>query len=98
MILLKAVLEISISLLEDRIFIQHWRRKRPIYYISSRKIIAFLMGINALQQRYFLDKNGVLFMDGKKMIDDHTLVALTIMIAETRSEEMEMMVTVILII
>lgn len=56
------------------------------------------MGINALQQRYFLDKNGVLFMDGKKMIDDHTLVALTIMIAETRSEEMEMMVTVILII
>ena len=45
---------------------------------------------------YFLDKNGVLFPDGKKLIDDHTLVALTIMIAESRPEEMEMMITVIM--
>ena len=45
---------------------------------------------------YFLDKNGVLFLDGKKLIDDHTLVALTIMIAESRPEEMEMMITVIM--
>jgi len=33
---------------------------------------------------YFLDKNGVLFVDGKKLIDDHALVALTIMIAESK--------------
>ena len=45
---------------------------------------------------YFLDKNGVLFPDGKKLIEDHTLVALTIMIAESRPEEMEMMITVIM--
>ena len=45
---------------------------------------------------YFLDKNGVLFLDGKKLIEDHTLVALTIMIAESRPEEMEMMITVIM--
>lgn len=45
---------------------------------------------------YFLDKNGVLFCDGKKLIDDHTLVALTIMIAESRPDEMEMMITVIM--
>ena len=45
---------------------------------------------------YFLDKNGVLFLDGKKLIDDHTLVALTIMIAESKPEEMEMMITVIM--
>lgn len=45
---------------------------------------------------YFLDKNGVLFIDGQKLIDDHTLVALTIMIAESRPEEMEMMITVIM--
>ena len=45
---------------------------------------------------YFLDKNGVLFLDGKKLIDDHTLVALTIMLAESRPEEMEMMITVIM--
>lgn len=30
---------------------------------------------------YFLDKNGALIRDGEKTIDDHTLVALTIMIA-----------------
>ena len=45
---------------------------------------------------YFLDKNKRLFADGRKLIDDHTLVALTIMIAESRPDEMEMMVTVIL--
>lgn len=45
---------------------------------------------------YFLDKNGVLFPNGKKLIDDHTLVALTIMIAESKPEEMEMMITVIM--
>ena len=45
---------------------------------------------------YFLDKNGVLFMDGNKLIDDHTLVALTIMIAESRPDEMEMMITVVM--
>ena len=45
---------------------------------------------------YFLDKNGVLFPNGKKVIDDHTLVALTIMIAESKPEEMEMMITVIM--
>ena len=45
---------------------------------------------------YFLDKNGVRFPNGKKLIDDHTLVALTIMIAESKPEEMEMMITVIM--
>lgn len=45
---------------------------------------------------YFLDKNGVLFKNGEKLIDDHTLVALTIMIAESRTEENEMMISVIM--
>jgi prophage maintenance system killer protein len=45
---------------------------------------------------YFLDKNGVLFFNGDKLIDDHTLVALTIMIAESRPEEKEMMISVIM--
>lgn len=45
---------------------------------------------------YFLDKNDVLFKDGEKLIDDHTLVALTIMIAESNPEEKEMMVSVIM--
>lgn len=45
---------------------------------------------------YFLDKNGVLFVDGRKLIEDYTLVALTIMIAESRPEEKEMMVSVVM--
>lgn len=45
---------------------------------------------------YFLDKNGVLFTDDEKLIDDHTLVALTIMIAESKPEEKDMMITVIM--
>ena len=45
---------------------------------------------------YFLDKNGVLFANDEKLIDDHTLVALTIMIAESKPEEKEMMISVIM--
>ena len=45
---------------------------------------------------YFLDKNSILFADGNKLIDDHTLVALTIMIAEYKPDEKEMMISVIM--
>lgn len=45
---------------------------------------------------YFLDRNDVLFVDGKKKIEDATLVALTIMIAESRPDEKEMMVSVVM--
>lgn len=45
---------------------------------------------------YFLDRNGALFEDGEKLIDDHTLVALTIMIAESNPKEKEMMISVVM--
>ena len=45
---------------------------------------------------YFLDKNKALFFEGTKRIADYTLVALTIMIAESKPEEKEMMVNVIM--
>lgn len=45
---------------------------------------------------YFLDKNGILFDNGAKLIDDHTLVALTIMIAESQPDEKEMMISVVM--
>lgn len=45
---------------------------------------------------YFLDKNYALFVEGRKKIEDSTLVALTIMIAESRPEEKEMMISVIM--
>lgn len=68
-----------------------------LYFITKNH--SFLDGnkrIAATMFLYFLDKNGVLFIEGKKLIDDHTLVALTIMIAESRPEEKEMMITVIM--
>ena len=43
---------------------------------------------------YFMDRNQALFLDDEKIISDHTLVALTIMIAESRPEEKEMMISV----
>lgn len=55
---------------------------------------AFLDGnkrIAATMFLYFLDRNGVLFVDGRKTIDDSTLVAITIMIAESKPEEKDAM-------
>ena len=45
---------------------------------------------------YFLDRNGILFVDGVKTVDDNTLVAMTIMIAESRPDEKEAMVSLVM--
>lgn len=45
---------------------------------------------------YFLDRNGILFVDGVKAVDDSTLVATTIMIAESRPDEKEAMVSLVM--
>ena len=45
---------------------------------------------------YFLNKNGTLFEDGEKIIDDYTLVAITIMTAESKPAEKETMIKLIM--
>lgn len=45
---------------------------------------------------YFLDKNDALLCVGHKRVDDYALAALTIMIAESRPEEKDMMVRVVM--
>ncbi len=45
---------------------------------------------------YFLDKNGMLFAEGRKVIESNTLVAMTIMIAESRPDEKEAMVSLVM--
>ncbi len=45
---------------------------------------------------YFLDKNGVLFENGKKAIDDYALVAITIMVAESKPAEKDTMIKLIM--
>ena len=45
---------------------------------------------------YFLNKNNLLFKNNKKIISDSTLVAVTLLLAESRPEEKEIMINVIM--
>lgn len=45
---------------------------------------------------YFLNKNNLLFKDNKKIISDSTLVAITLLLAESKPEEKEIMINVIM--
>ena len=63
--------------------------KNHSFYDGNKRIAATMF-------LYFLDKNDALFYEGQKRIEDATLVALTIMIAESRAEEKEMMVSVVM--
>jgi prophage maintenance system killer protein len=69
-----------------------------LYYVTKNH--SFIDGnkrIAATIFLYFLDRNGILYdQNGDKTIDDHTLVALTIMIAESRPDEKELMISVIM--
>jgi len=56
---------------------------------GNKRIAAFLF-------LWFLEKNGILYRaDGTKLIENNTLVALTLMIAESRTEEKDVMVKVV---
>lgn len=56
---------------------------------GNKRIAAFLF-------LWFMERNGILYnTDGSKRIGNNTLVALTLMIAESRTEEMDVMVKVI---
>ena len=45
---------------------------------------------------YFLNKNNLLFKNDKKIISDSTLVAITLLLAESRPEEKEIIINVII--
>ena len=52
--------------------------------------------IAAMLFLWFMEKNGILYsVDSRKRIADNTLVALTLMIAESRTEEKDVMVKVV---
>ena len=44
----------------------------------------------------FLDKNDMLFVEGRKRISDGALVAITLMVAESKPEEKDVMVTLVM--
>ena len=56
---------------------------------GNKRIAAFLF-------LWFMEKNGILYReDSSRLIDNNTLVALTLMIAESRTEEKEIMTKVV---
>ena len=71
------------------IYLLYFVTKNHSFFDGNKRIAATMF-------LYFLDKNAALFVDGKKKIEDSTLVALTIMIAESRPEEKEMMISVVM--
>lgn len=81
--------DVYVSLEEKAANLLYFVTKNHSFFDGNKRIAATMF-------LYFLDKNGVLFMDGRKLIEDYTLVALTIMIAESRPEEKEMMISVIM--
>ena len=81
--------ELYTSLEEKAAHLLYFVTKNHSFLDGNKRIAAALF-------LYFLDKNGVLFVDGKKLIENHTLVALTIMIAESKPIEKDMMITVII--
>lgn len=45
---------------------------------------------------YFLNKNNLSFKDENKIISDSTLVAITLLLAESKPEEKEIMISIIM--
>lgn len=81
--------DVYASLEEKAANLLYFVTKNHSFYDGNKRIAATMF-------LYFLDKNEALFYDGKKRIEDSTLVALTIMIAESRAEEKEMMISVVM--
>ena len=57
-----------------------------------------LMVVKELQHHCFWNsyKNNVLFLDGEKRLSDGTLVAITLMIAESKADEKEIMIKLVM--
>ena len=77
------------SLEEKAANLLYFVTKNHSFYDGNKRIAATMF-------LYFLDKNNALFYEGKKRIEDATLVALTIMIAESRADEKEIMISVVM--
>jgi len=81
--------DVYASLEEKAANLLYFVTKNHSFFDGNKRIAATIF-------LYFLDKNQALFLEGRKRIEDAALVALTIMIAESRPEEKEMMVNVVM--
>ena len=82
-------IDVYASLEEKAANLLYFVTKNHSFFDGNKRIAATMF-------LYFLDKNQALFFEGRKRIEDAALVALTIMIAESRPEEKEMMVSVVM--
>lgn len=69
----------------------------PLYFmIKDHPYVDGCKRIAASLFLEFLDKNNALFLDGDKRLSDGTLVAITLMIAESKPEEKDVMVKLVM--
>ena len=77
------------SLEEKAANLLYFTTKNHSFYDGNKRIAAAMF-------LYYLNKNDRLFLLERKKIDDATIAALTIMIAESRPEDKEMMISIII--
>lgn len=77
------------SVQEKAAHLLYFVTKNHSFSDGNKRIAAFLFV-------WFLDRNGLLYHEARKVIDDNALVALTLMIAESKSDDKHMMVKVII--
>ncbi|MFV5697826.1 RhuM family protein [Flavobacterium sp. ZT3R17] len=75
------------SVQEKAAHLLYFVTKNHSFSDGNKRIAAFLFV-------WFLDRNGLLYHDARKVIDDNALVAITLMIAESKSDDKNMMVKV----
>ena len=63
--------------------------KNHSFYDGNKRIAAAIF-------IYFLYRNDMLYKNNEKVIDDATLVAMTILIAESKSEEKEIIINLLM--
>jgi prophage maintenance system killer protein len=82
-------IELYSSVEEKAAHLLYFVTKNHSFSDGNKRIAAFLFV-------WFLDRNGLLYYQGSKVIDDNALVALTLMIAESKSDDKNMMVKVVI--
>jgi prophage maintenance system killer protein len=82
-------IELYSSVEEKAAHLLYFVTKNHSFSDGNKRIAAFLFV-------WFLDRNALLYHEDNKVIDDNTLVALTLMIAESKSDDKDMMVKVVI--
>ena len=80
-------------------YLQKYRRKRSKFFIFNSKNHVFVDGnkrIAATLFIYFLNFYGILYKNGKQVIDNNTLTALTLLIAESNPKEKEVIIDLVM--